>query len=115
MTAQSRSATVPCRQRFGRPGRPAGKGGPLEKIKFGDVVITARRPSDAEIQRNAEEGWAGLARAFARLARPGVRIYPKKDVPLYSVDPDDPNIFIRKLNGKVDRGVFQDGQFRATD
>ncbi len=113
MTAQSRSVTS--RSANGSATRPADRTDRWEKIKFGDVVITARRPSDADIQRNAEEGWAGLARAFARLARPGVRIYPKKDVPLYSVDPDDPNIFIRKLNGKVDRGVFQDGQFRATD
>jgi hypothetical protein len=29
--------------------------------------------------------------------------------------PDNPDIFIRKLNGKVQRGVFEDGQFKATD
>jgi hypothetical protein len=62
------------------------KGGVWEKIKFGDVVITAQR-SEAEIRRNAEESTRALKRAFARLIRPGVRIYPKKDVPLYSCDP----------------------------
>jgi hypothetical protein len=95
--------------------RPRDKDGAWETIKFGDVTITAQRPNDAEIQRNVEAGWAGLARALPRLVRPGVRIYPKKDVPLYSCDPDDPNIFIRKLNGKTQRGVFEDGQFKATD
>jgi hypothetical protein len=95
--------------------RRDGKGGVWEKIKFGDVVITAQRPSEAEIRRNVEESTRALKRAFARLIRPGVRIYPKKDVPLYSCDPDNPDVFIRKLNGKVQRGVFEDGQFKATD
>lgn len=126
MTAESRSAKArsgdkprladkPRSAEGTAAARADGKNGRLEKIRFGDVVITARRPSDTQIQRNAEEGWAGLARAFARLARPGVRIYPKKDVPLYSVDPDNPSVFIRKLNGRTDRGVFEDGQFKATD
>jgi hypothetical protein len=95
--------------------RSGDKGGVWETVKFGDVTITAQRPSEAEIQRNVEAGWAGLARALPRLARPGVRIYAKKDVPLYWCDDDDPNIFIRKLNGKIQRGVFADGQFKATD
>jgi hypothetical protein len=91
------------------------KGGAWEKIKFGDVVITAQRPSDAEIRRNAEESTAALARALPRLVRAGVRIYPKKDVPLYWADPDNSDGFIRKLNGKVQRGVLEDGQFKAID
>ena len=91
------------------------KAGVWEKIKFGDVVITAQRPSDAEIQRNAELSSAALARALPKLLRPGVRLYPKKDVPLYWVDPENPGGFIRKLNGKLQHGVLEDGQFKATD
>jgi hypothetical protein len=89
--------------------------GVWEKVKFGDVVVTAQRPSDAEIQRNAELSSAALARALPRLLRPGVRLYAKKDVPLYWVDPENPDGFIRKLNGKLQRGVLEDGQFKATD
>jgi hypothetical protein len=89
--------------------------GDWEKISFGDVVITARRPSEDEIQRNAALSSAALARALPRLLRPGVRIYPKKDVPLYSADPEHPSVIIRKLNGKVQRGVVENGQFKATD
>jgi hypothetical protein len=90
-------------------------GGVWETVRFGDVTITAKRPSDAEIQRNVEESSRALARALPALVRPGVRIYPKKDVALYWCDQDNPNIFIRKLNGKTQRGVFEDGQFKATD
>jgi hypothetical protein len=92
-----------------------GRGGAMETVRFGDVTITAQRPSDADIERNVEAGGAGLARALPRLARAGVRIYPKKDVPLYWCDADDPTVFIRKLNGRTQRGVFEDGQFKATD
>jgi hypothetical protein len=89
--------------------------GDLEQITFGDVVITARRPSEAEIQRNAALSSAALARALPKLLRPGVRIYPKKGVPLYSADPEHPSVIIRKLNGKVQRGIVENGQFKATD
>ena len=91
------------------------KGGVWEKIKFGDVVIAARRPSKAEIQRNVDLSSEALARALPRLLRPGVRLYPKKDVPLYWVYPDNPGGFIRKLNGNLQRGVLEDGQFKASD
>jgi hypothetical protein len=93
----------------------ASKEGAWEKIKFGDVVITARRPSDADIERNVDLGVAALARALPRLLRPGVRLYPKKDVPLYWVDPENPGGFVRKLNGKIQHGVLENGQFKATD
>jgi hypothetical protein len=116
MTVEPRPTKArPARGRMRVVARSGDKGGVWETVKFGDVTITAQRPSEAEIQRNVEAGWAGLARALPRLARPGVRIYAKKDVPLYWCDDDDPNIFIRKLNGKIQRGVFADGQFKATD
>ena len=97
--------------------RSPAKGGVWETIRFGDVTITAQRPSDAEIRANVEASTAALKRALPRLLHPGVRIYPKKDVPLYWADPDNPNEgFIRKLNGKVERGVLdEDGVFKATD
>jgi hypothetical protein len=124
MTATPQSAKV----RPSRKTRPSGagtnvvagrngKGGVWETIRFGDVTITAQRPSEAEIQRNVEASTRALKRALPRLLRPGVRIYAKKDVPLYWADPDSPaEGFIRKLNGKLQRGVLDhDGQFKAID
>ena len=95
--------------------RSGAKASAPNKVKFGDVVVTTRKPSKAELQQNVDFSSAALARANAGLVRPGIRIYPKKDVPLYFADPDNPGGIIRKLNGTLQRGVVEDGQFKATD
>ena len=116
--------TVVPRPAKGRPARAAthavsrrgAKAGGLETVRFGDVTVTAPRPSEAEIKRNVEESTRALKRALPRLVRPGVRIYAKKDVPLFWADPDSPDGFIRKLNGRIERGVLdEDGTFKAID
>jgi hypothetical protein len=86
-----------------------------DKIKFGDVVVSVRKPSKAELERNVEVSTKALAGFNTKLAHAGVRIYPKKDVPLFFADPDKPGGFIRKLNGKLQRGVVSDGQFKVID
>lgn len=45
-----------------------------------------------------------FARAIKGLLKPGVKLKVKKGVPLYSADPDHPEIIIRHLNGKTDYG-----------
>jgi hypothetical protein len=97
--------------------RPNGKGGAWHTVTFGDVTITAQRPSDEEIQRNVDASTAALKRALPAFLRPGFRIYPKKDVPLFWADEDNPvDGVIRKLNGKIERGVLdEDGNFKAID
>jgi hypothetical protein len=122
-SAKSRSAKArPAGSQSAKAGtvvqaRPNGKGGAWHTVTFGDVTVTAQRPSEAEIRRNAEASTAALKRALPAFLRPGVRIYPKKDVPLFWADEDNPeNGFIRKLNGKVERGVLdEDGTFKAID
>jgi hypothetical protein len=118
MTVASRLAKDrPARARTKVVARPDPKSGVRETVKFGDVTIIAQRPSDAEIQRNVEASTAALKRALPAFLRPGVRIYPKKDVPLFWADEDNPGEgFIRKLNGKIERGVLdEDGQFKVID
>jgi hypothetical protein len=96
--------------------RPDPKGGEWHTVTFGDVTITMQRTSDEEIQRNVEASTAALRRALPAFLKPGIRIYPKKDVPLFWADEDDPTVTIRKLNGKIERGlVDEDGEFKAID
>ena len=83
------------------------------KTRFGSVTVTAPAPSKAVIQQNVKVSTQALERVTGRLAKAGVRLYAKKDVPLYSLDSDNPDVMIRKLNGKVDRGSFVDGAFKA--
>jgi len=54
-----------------------------------------------------------LDRLKNRLIKPSVRVYPKKDVPLYFADAERPGIYIRKLNGKTESGVLEDGAFKV--
>ncbi|HEX4368380.1 MAG TPA: hypothetical protein VH023_16195 [Rhodopila sp.] len=86
-----------------------------DTIKFGDAVVTVRKPSSAELRQNVAFSSEALARANTQFARAGVRIYPKKDVPLFFADPEHPGSFLRKLNGTLQRGVVKDGQFKAID
>jgi hypothetical protein len=89
----------------------------MHTVRFGDVTVTGPRPSDEEVQRNVEASTAALKRALPFFLRPGIRIYPKKDVPLFWADEDNlPEGVIRKLNGKIERGVVdEDGNFKVTD
>lgn len=82
-----------------------------QRLKFGSVIITALGPTEKEIRRNIKLGQDALARGAMALTRRGVRIKRQKDVPLFSTDPKDPSLLIRKLNGKKTRGRFIDGQF----
>ena len=88
--------------------------GPHATIRVGDVTVVVPRPSAASVKHNVAMSSEALERATKRLVRAGVRLYPKKNVPLYSVDPDRPGVFIRRLNGRVDRGVLEDGVFKVT-
>lgn len=84
-------------------------------VKFGAVTIAAAKFDQKIAQYNVKKGQLALARAAKRLARPGVSIRVAKDIPLYSVDEAQPNRLVRKLNGKVERGILKNGQFKAAD
>lgn len=81
--------------------------------RFGSVTVTAPPPSKAMVQHNVKVSTEALERVTKRLAKAGVRLYAKKGVPLYSLDSDNPDVMIRKLNGKVERGSFVNGEFNA--
>lgn len=83
------------------------------RVKVGDVTVLVHKPTAAEVQQNVDKGTEALKRLRAKLIRPGVRVYARKDVPLYSADPDQPGVYIRKLNGQTDRGVLEGGRFRV--
>ena len=84
------------------------------KVKFGGVTVMVSKPSSAQIKYNVAVSTQALERAAKRLMRPGVRLYAKKGVPLYSADPERPGVYIRTLNGKTERGVLENGAFKVT-
>jgi hypothetical protein len=82
-------------------------------VRFGSVEIRAARPARAEVERNIEQGRAALARATATLTRPGVKLKRTKGIALYAIDPERPDQLIRTIDGRSDRGVFENGQFKV--
>ncbi len=86
----------------------------LRTVTFGDVTVTGPEPPEAEVRKNAAKSSAALAQLAARLIRPGIELDPRKDVPLFWVDDDHPDKFVRQLNGKRELGVLENGEFRVT-
>ncbi|WP_199520207.1 hypothetical protein [Fulvimarina endophytica] len=84
-------------------------------VKFGDVTVTAPAPSATAVKHNVERSTEALERLARRFARPGVSIRARKDVPLFSLDSEDPDVMVRTMNGRTERGHMVDGSFHAID
>ena len=85
------------------------------KTKFGGVTITGSRPAAEIVTRNVERSSMALERVGKKLIKPGIAIRPKRNVPQYSVAEDEIGVFIRRLNGRVERGRLVKGVFRVID
>ena len=84
-----------------------------QRISIGNLTLIVPRPTKAQVQENARQSTEALARALTRLTRPGIRLRPKRGIPLFQVDENDPDILIRDLDGKRERGTLQDGEFKV--
>jgi hypothetical protein len=88
---------------------------PQRTVTFGNVTVIGDEPSAASvteslaISRRAMEGLAGA------LAKPGIRLPEKKDVPQFWVDENDTSLLIRRLNKKTERGRFVGEEFQVID
>lgn len=92
-----------------------GKGSRGSKVKFGSVTISGSKPSAGLVKMNVERSTAALERVVKRLERPGVDIRAKKDVPQFSVAEGESGVFIRRLNGHINRGRLVNGAFEVID
>ena len=91
------------------------KGARGSKVKFCSVTISGNKPSAGLIKKNVERSTAALERVVKRLDRPGVDIRAKKDVPQFSVAEGESGVFIRRLNGQINRGRLINGAFEVID
>lgn len=91
------------------------KGARGSTVKFGSVTISGDKPSAGLIKKNVERSTAALERVVKRLGRPGVDIRAKKDVPQFSVAEGETGVFIRRLNGQINRGRLINGAFEVID
>ncbi len=86
-----------------------------QRISIGNLTLVVPRPTKTQVQENVRRSTEALGRALVRLTRPGIRLRPKRGIPLFQVDENDPDILIRDLDGKRERGLFQDGEFKVSD
>jgi hypothetical protein len=82
-------------------------------VTFGSVTMIVSAPSSTEVKRNIRAGQKALSRAKNVFLTPGVKLDVAKGVPLFSVDLDNPELLVRKLNGKRERGFIRNGQFEV--
>ncbi len=80
---------------------------------IGNLTLVVPRPTKAKNQENVRGSTEALGRALVRLTRPGIRLRHKHGIPLFQVDEKDPDNFTRDLDGKQERGLFQNGEFKA--
>lgn len=97
-----------------RSGPSRARGG-VNRVKFGNVVVTTSRPDSSAVAANIVRSSEALERIAKKLVNPGFSVRPRQDVPRFSVDDADPKLFVRQLNGRTERGRFVDGRFEADD
>jgi hypothetical protein len=83
----------------------------MTTVTFGSVTVTGPAPSEEVVRENIAAGRRALERALEAFKKPGIRLPRRRNVPLYRADPNEPNILIRELNGREERGTMSEGQF----
>jgi hypothetical protein len=84
-------------------------------VRFGDAVITGARPSREIVEKNVGMSTVVLEQATRKLAVPGIKLPSKRDVPQFFADDANPDIIVRRLNGRLQRGRLVNGSFKAID
>lgn len=82
-------------------------------VTFGSVTIRTERPSPEVITKNIVDGQMAFARAIEAFKTKGVKLNVFKGTALYQANPNNPELLIRNIDGKIDQGVFENGQFRV--
>lgn len=90
-----------------------GRGTRSNNVKFGDVVVSGKKPSRKLVVQNVERSTEALERAGKKFVSPGVRLRFRTGVPSYYADENEPGVFFRVLNGETQRGRLVNGKFQA--
>lgn len=82
-------------------------------VTFGSVTIKTEREDPEVIRKNIIEGQKAFARALEAFKTKGVKLNVSKGTALYQANPNNPALLIRNIDGKIDQGVFENGQFQV--
>jgi hypothetical protein len=87
----------------------------VRTVVFGSWKIRANTLPLEEALSMVQSSNSALMRIRKTLTTSGVKLSHRKDVPLYRVDPRHPDVLIRELNGRSERGRFVGGEFVPTE
>ena len=77
----------------------------------GAQLSSARDPRDS--METFEQSRKAMQELIRRIQRPGIRLPDRKGVPKFYADENNPRVIVRELDGKRERGTFENGQFKA--
>lgn len=77
----------------------------------GAQLSSARDPQDSK--DTFEQSRKAMEEFGRRIVRPGIRLPDRKGVPKFYADEVNPKVIVRELDGKRERGTFENGQFKA--
>ena len=86
----------------------------VKTFQFGTARLTVSVAAQGDWAHNVDLGQSALKKIKSRLVKPGVKLRGMKSAPLFHADPSNPRQLIRELNGKRERGVFENGVFKVT-
>lgn len=90
-----------------------GKGPVRAVYSFGSAKLQSTRSAGKISPETLEQSRNAMRQLGDRLLKPGVKIPDRKGVPKFYVDETDPALVVRELDGKRERGRFENGQFKA--
>ena len=85
------------------------------RVKVGGVFVTGDKASAAQVKHAVATSAEILERLGLRIVRPGIKLKAVRGIPLFSADPKHPGRFLRRLDGKVESGVLENGAFKVVD
>ncbi len=83
----------------------------LIDISSGSITIRAKKTTAAQLVRGRGDGKGAVIGLSDALTGPDVDPTFEPGTPVFSADYQDPNLVIRRLDGRVARGYFKDGKF----
>ena len=75
--------------------------------------LIAIRAGGIVLRENKRTAWQLVRERGDMLVAPGVNLDLEPGTPVFRADPQDPNLLIRELDGRVVRGYFEAGKFVA--
>jgi hypothetical protein len=85
------------------------------RVKIGGVFVSSDKASAAAVKRGVELSNTALERLTTTITKPGIKLGRRPGIPLYFADSGRPDRLVRKLNGKIELGVLEDGKFKVKD